>query len=98
MKPAERRARWESLLRQQEESGQSVSAFCRAESLTEATFYQWRKRLRNGDPATSLVPVTVVASSPVEIDLPCGATIKVPCDERSLQQVLNVLLKDRDGC
>lgn len=39
-----------------------------------------------------LVPLTVVTSPVVEIDLPCGAVVRVPNDDRSLRRVLEVLL------
>ncbi|HVH86148.1 MAG TPA: hypothetical protein VM912_05445 [Terriglobales bacterium] len=39
-------AEWRSLLREQEESGQSVAAFCRTRELRKSRFYYWKKRLR----------------------------------------------------
>ena len=38
--------KWRSLVSEQEESGQSVAAFCRARELDESLFYYWKKRLR----------------------------------------------------
>lgn len=40
-----------------------------------------------------LVPLTVVASPVVEIDLPCGAVVRVPNEDRSLRRVLGILLE-----
>ena len=43
-----KRVKWQSLVSEQEESGQSVAAFCRARGLSESLFYYWKKRLREG--------------------------------------------------
>jgi hypothetical protein len=40
-----------------------------------------------------LVPLTVITSPVVEIDLPCGAVVRVPNDDRSLRRVLGILLE-----
>jgi hypothetical protein len=41
----ERRQFWLSLIRQQEQSGQSVRAYCKQHRTSEHSFYQWRKRI-----------------------------------------------------
>ena len=95
------RMRWRALVERQEKSGLSVSAFCEREKIPQATFYQWRKRLSESDmPAGTLVPVTVISPAAIEIDLPCGATVKVPPNEQALQQVLRLLLSQegQDSC
>jgi hypothetical protein len=38
---------WQELVSQQEQSGLSVHAFCKQRDVTEASFYNWRKQLRN---------------------------------------------------
>jgi len=38
---------WKAALDRQEASGLSVSAFCREESLSDKTFYLWRRKLRS---------------------------------------------------
>ena len=40
-----------------------------------------------------LVPLTILTSPVVEIDLPCGAVVRVPNEDRSLRRVLGILLK-----
>jgi len=42
--------RWRELLRRQATSGLSVTEFCRRQDVSEASFYQWRKRLRAESP------------------------------------------------
>jgi Transposase len=37
---------WRGILRRQAESGLSICRFCAAEGISEASFYAWRKKLR----------------------------------------------------
>lgn len=41
----QRQSQWRNHLARQAKSGQSVAAFCRAESLSKGSFYAWRARL-----------------------------------------------------
>ena len=41
------RAQWQQLIARAEHSTLSIEAFCRGEGITTASFYTWRKRLRN---------------------------------------------------
>jgi len=38
--------KWRSLVSEQQESGQSVAAFCRARELPRSQIYYWKRRLR----------------------------------------------------
>jgi len=49
------------------------------------------KGLMSGE--SRFVPLTVLTSPAVEIDLPCGAVVRVPNDDRSLRRVLGILLE-----
>ncbi len=40
------RAQWQEIIRRGERSPQSVEAICTAESVSTASYYLWRKRLR----------------------------------------------------
>ena len=42
---SEAEKRWRGRLRKWQRSGQSVAAFCRAEGVSGASFYAWRRRL-----------------------------------------------------
>ena len=42
---------------------------------------------------SELVPLTVLTSPVVEIDLPGGAVVRVPNEDRSLRRVLGILLE-----
>jgi transposase-like protein len=39
-------AKWQSLFSEQQESGQSMAAFCRARELHKSQFYYWKRRVR----------------------------------------------------
>ena len=86
--------RWRKILEKQARSGLTVAEFCRREELSQASFYQWRKKLRAEEPNSgSFIPLAVLGSSTVSVDLPCGAVVRVPAgDERALQQVLSLLM------
>lgn len=86
--------RWRKILEKQAGSGLSVAEFCRREELSQASFYQWRKRLYAEGPSSgSFVSLAVVGGPGVAIDLPCGAVVRVPAgDLRALQQVLSLLM------
>jgi len=40
-------SQWQSLVDQQQQSGQSVSKFCSEHVISSASFYKWRTRLLN---------------------------------------------------
>ena len=95
---------WLEWLLEQPGSGLSIRKFCAAKGVSENSFYLWRRKLRKElrqarrEPtqkvlAPSFVPVEVVAGNHVAVELPCGATAKVPTDESSLKIVFQVLLE-----
>ncbi len=42
--------KWAELIGQQQQSGLTVSAFCREHGFSDQTFYNWRKRLAGSEP------------------------------------------------
>jgi len=76
---------WGGIVREHEESGLSVRAFCDQRKITQTEFYKWRKRLSNAKQAEidSLIPVTVVdapaeeGSSRIEIRIDRSLSIFV---------------------
>ena len=86
---------WQAWFEEFEQSGLTVQQFCKAKGTTANTFYNWRRRLSSGNGATfvSVLPVAAAAAEPIEVDLPCGATIRVPSSRHSLQPLLEVLLE-----
>lgn len=43
-----KQGKWQSLISEQEQSGESAAAFCRGRGLRESLFYYWKKQLRGG--------------------------------------------------
>ena len=77
-----------------EEFGQgdfTVAEFCKLKGVCTNSFYQWRRKIGPSVPSPAFVPVEVVQPASIEIDLPGGATIRVPNDSASLRPVLQVL-------
>lgn len=72
-----KRVVWSKRLDAWERSGQTRSAFCRAQRLNLSTFDYWRRVLRT--PGRDLVPVVVSSarSVPVEIALPNGVRLRM---------------------
>ena len=85
------REEWRDLVAGQEGSGLSVSEFCRREKTTENSFYRWRRAFAE-EAELSFVPVAVVDPRRIEVELPCGATIKIAADRDSLREVFSALL------
>ena len=56
-------AKWRGLVSEQSQSGQTVAAFCRERGLRDSLFYDWKRRLREGE-AAKFVEVRV--KEPVE--------------------------------
>jgi hypothetical protein len=76
---------WRKMLADWQKSGRTVRAFCANRQLSEASFYGWRRTLRQRDeqrpaarPLPKLVPLRVVAEAILEIVLPGGLVVRVP--------------------
>jgi transposase-like protein len=69
----------------------TVAGFCQLKGVSSNAFYQWRKRLAQSASAADFVAVEVPRPALVEIDLPGGATMRVPNDAAALRPVLEVL-------
>ena len=94
---------WACWMEEQPHSGLTVAEFCEAVGVSPNSFYRWRRLLaREAGPgaatgvtseaAACFVPLTLVESPRIEIELPCGATLRVPNDGGLLRQVLEALL------
>jgi transposase-like protein len=69
---AEKVAFWKFVLAEHAESGLNISAFCRREGVSQASFYQWRKKLAGGAveppsathlPTPHFVPVEITSAN-----------------------------------
>lgn len=86
---------WQQRLERFDQSELTIAQFCQLEGYSTASFYQWRRKLRDSprlkDPA--FIPVNVDsrltdqhAGRMNQIDLPGGAVIKFPSDATTDQQ------------
>ena len=70
-KQVQRRELWRQRIAEQEKSGRPVSVFCREQSLSEATFFAWRQRLKTQESPVSFALVETKAAAepapPVEL-------------------------------
>jgi putative transposase len=89
--------KWAELIGQQQQSGLSVSAFCRERGFSDQTFYNWRKRLAGSEPVRfALVAAEATAAAgqlPIELFLVSGDRLRIApgTDAATLRIVLNVL-------
>ena len=91
---------WRELLAKQQASDVSVSAFCRDQGVSDASFYTWRRRLEaevrnNAKPSSApfvAVPLTN-ARVDFEVRLPSGIVVTVPrgFDEAALKRLLQTM-------
>lgn len=91
------RQQWVEWLKEQSVSGLSISRFCQTKDVSANSFYVWRRRL-GAQPATDpslnrFVPLNVVGTEQVQIELPCGAKLQIPADESLTRLVLRILLE-----
>ena len=96
MSSQQRRQRWRELITEQSSSDLSIAEFCRQHGVSQASFYQWRKRLETEPLGGNVfVPVSVVGCSMVEVEFPCGTVMRVPADgERHVLRDVISLLRD----
>ena len=100
----ERRQFWQMVIEAWQDSDMSVSKFCKAEGLSEGTFYNWRKKLpgahspRNkpADPSPSaFIEIAMPKSdhAPLELVLCSGNTLRISstADSKILSNVISVL-------
>ena len=89
---------WQRRMARFREARQSVAEFCRQKGVSAPSFYQWRKRLaqrpRPTEKATSFLPVQVVGSVGVVVQLPGGMQLHVPIsDRRALRLAITTLAR-----
>jgi hypothetical protein len=89
--------KWLELIRQQEQSELSVSAFCRDRGFSDQAFYYWRKRLSGCEPVRFALVAAGTATSrdqaPIELLLVTGDRLRIApgADAVTLRTVLNIL-------
>ena len=80
---------WRQRLGRFTRSKLSVADFCRREKVSVPSFYQWRKKARDGQGTTpptkaTFFPVQVAASRGAQVVFPNGATLTLPVDDHEL--------------
>ena len=104
----ERRQFWQMVFETWRDSGMSVSKFCKAEGLTEGTFYNWRKKLAKADgpradkqkdlSPSAFIRVAMPKSNHalLELVLSSGNTLRISsgADNKTLSDVLSVLHRE----
>lgn len=100
---AESAAKWRDLVSEHSQSGVSVAAFCKQRGLRVWQFYEWKKRLRESEPARFTEVRVAVAAEParsagergnsIEIRLRAGRSLIVEpgFDARHLRALLVAL-------
>ncbi len=101
---AEAWAKWRGLVAEQNQSGQSVAAFCSERGLRSGQFFAWKKRLREAEAAKFVAvevapvaeakwPAPVVHSGAIEVRLGRGRSLVVEpgFDAHHLRALLSVL-------
>ena len=89
--------KWQDLIREQQQSKLSVSAFCRQHGFSDQAFYNWRKRLTADEPVRfALVDRNREGSdrfATLELMLASGDRLRIApgADAATLRAVLNVL-------
>lgn len=91
---------WARWVVEQAESGRSIAAFCAERQIGVQSFYLWKRKLAGKDSAPRtinndqppLVAVSLTGLSQVTIELPCGATIRIPPDDAAMRRVIEALL------
>jgi hypothetical protein len=100
-------AEWRARLERFRRSGISVTRFCRGESVSVASFYQWRKKAVAGSArqddgpcaVEAFAPVRLVGTAGIAVWLPGGTRIEIPIvDSPALQLALQTLVRaDAEG-
>jgi len=100
----ERRQFWQMVIETWQDSGMSVNKFCKAEGLSEGTFYNWRKRLsvrhsqrkeQSSSSPSAFIEVAMPKSdhAALELLLSSGNTLRISseADNKILSNVISVL-------
>ena len=74
---AESTAKWRELVSEQRQSGVSVAAFCKQRGLRAWQFYEWKKRVRESEPARFAEVQVAAAAEPVRSTGERGNSIEI---------------------
>jgi hypothetical protein len=77
---AEKAEFWKLAIAEQGESGLSIKAFCRQQSLSEPSFHAWKRKLKKQSQSSqsiSLAPVRVVSDHDQSHAQACNPDVKI---------------------
>ncbi|MEM8665867.1 MAG: transposase [Planctomycetota bacterium] len=83
---------WAAWFEECDASGLTIAEFCRVKGVSVNSYYVWRRKLRDAASEPAFVAVEIAATNLIQIDLPGGATLRVPNHAESLRPVLEVLV------
>lgn len=88
--PNPRQEYWQRQIVEQEKSGLSASAFCRARGIALASFYAWRRRLPGNAPVRFALVETGATPEALELLWPTGERLRISAgvDLATLRTVL----------
>lgn len=102
------RDQWLALVAEYEQSGLGVAEFCATKDVSAQSFYQWRRKAEGRWPSAKVeaqdaneadrkpltfVPLRLAGSlERVEVELPGGVFVRVPANESTLRQVLQIVV------
>ena len=103
----QKRKFWKMTIEAWQNSGMSISKFCKAEGLPESMFYNWRKKLTDGHSQmnkqavkkpSAFIKVAIPKSDHalLELKLSSGSTLRIRsgADDKTLSDVLSVLHRE----
>ena len=91
--PTPRHEYWQRQIAEQEKSGLSASAFCRAGGIALPSFYAWRRRLAGNVPVSFALVETGATREALELHWPTGERLRITAgvDVATLRTVLAAL-------
>jgi len=101
----ERHAYWQAMIKEHQQSGLSISAFCRKKDLKESQFSYYfynvlgKKASKRDQPNQAFTPITIkdkhlTAEQHYQVHLPTGIKITVPLnfEEEQLKRLIRSLM------
>ena len=91
-----REGHWRELIKEYEEGAVTVREFCAAHEVSAASFYQWRRRLKESPAVMKFAligPVDGKSDGAIELRLATGEALVIAtgADPATLRMVLNVI-------
>jgi transposase-like protein len=82
-----KQAHWYSLIRDQDQSGLTITGYCTSKGIKPCTFHYWRRRYRQGQHTSAgfvELKAPAPAPHPIRLSYPNGVNIDLPAVDISL--------------